>query len=83
MTKTATLLLKLDDGWCDVPSLCQEFGWKPHTLRAAICTLKLGDNWHIERRRENGVTSYRVAQMQADDGQPTEAQEWHDYDRDC
>ena len=83
MTKTATLLLKLDDGWCDVPSLCEEFGWKPHSLRAAISTLKLGDNWHIERRRENGVTSYRVAPMHADDGQPTEMQEWQDYDRDC
>lgn len=85
MTKAATLLLKLDDGWCDVPSLCQEFGWKPHSLRAAICSLKLEDNWRVERRRENGITSYRVASLppDADDGQPLEQQEWQDYDRDC
>lgn len=83
MTKTATLLLRLENGWQPVPSLCEEFSWKPHTLRAAICGLDLGRGRRIERHRENGVTSYRVALADADDGQPTEQQEWQDYDRDC
>lgn len=61
MSKTATLFQKLADGWCDAPSLCAEFGWKPHTLRAAVSGLVLPSNGTIERRRENGVTSYRVA----------------------
>lgn len=85
MTKAATLLLKLENGWQSVPALCAEFAWKPHTLRAVICGLDLGGDRKIERRRENGITSYRVAQEEPsnDDGQPSEMQEWHDYDRDC
>lgn len=78
MTKAATLLLKLEN-WCSVPDLCAEFGWKPHSLRAVLCGLDA----KLERRRENGVTSYRVAQESLDDGQPSELQEWQDYDRDC
>lgn len=86
MTKAATLLLKLDAGWCQVPDLCAEFGWNPHTLRAAICSLELDDGWEVQRRRENGITSYRVASggfVAEDDGQPSELQEWHDYDPSC
>lgn len=82
MSKTATLLLKLNEGWCDVPSLCQQFEWKPHTLRAAISGIRVYKDY-IERRRENGVTSYRIAPRIIDDGQPSEMQEWQDYDRDC
>lgn len=86
MTKTATLLLRLADGWCDAPSLCQEFGWKPHTLRAAICSLDIGADRKIQRTRKNGITSYRVIRddlASDDDGQPSEMQEWQDYDRNC
>jgi hypothetical protein len=61
MSKSESLFLKLANGWCDVPSLCAEFGWKPHSLRAAISGLVLPANGTIERRREAGVTSYRVA----------------------
>ena len=60
MSKTEKLFQKLAGGWSDVPSLCTEFGWKPHTLRAAISGLVLPSNGKIERRRENSVTSYRV-----------------------
>lgn len=79
MSKTEKLLQKLTGGWSDVPSLCTEFGWKPHTLRAAISGL----DRRIERRRESGITSYRLANSEHDDGQPSEMQEWRDYDRDC
>lgn len=85
MTKTATLLLRLEDGWHSVPDLCAEFAWKPHTLRAAICGLDLAAGHKIARRRENGTTSYRIVEDEVlpNDGQPTEAQEWHDYDPSC
>lgn len=84
MTKSATLLLRLEAAWQPVPALCEEFGWKPHTLRAVLSGLILMEGAKIERRRENGVTSYRVARVEAeDDGQPTEMHEWQDYDRDC
>jgi DNA-binding transcriptional regulator PaaX len=64
MSKIETLFEKLCNGWCDVPSLCAEFGWKPHSLRAAVSGLVLPANGKIERRRENGVTSYRVSTME-------------------
>lgn len=83
MSKTETLFQKLCDGWCEAPALCAEFGWKPHTLRAAICGLVLPANGTIERRRENRITSYRVALEDTDYGQPSEMQEWHDYDPAC
>jgi hypothetical protein len=84
MTKSATLLLRLQAGWSPAPDLCTEFGWKPHTLRAALCGLPLPSGGKIERRRESGITSYRIAQeMPSDDGQPSEMQEWQDYDREC
>ena len=61
MSKSENLFRRLCGGWCDVPSLCADFGWKTHSLRAAISGLVLPSNGKIERRRENSVTSYRVA----------------------
>lgn len=77
MTKTEQLRDRLASGWAAVPDLCKEFGWKPNTLRAQICAIK---GSRIERLREAGITSYRIGQPDEDDGQPTEQQEWHDYD---
>lgn len=62
MTKTEELRQRLLAGWCAVPSLCVLFGWKPHTLRAQISILKPPAAGKIERKRENGVTSYRITE---------------------
>lgn len=60
MTKTEQLFSALSEGWHTVPDLCERFAWKPHTLRGAISTLALPANGKIERRREDGITSYRL-----------------------
>lgn len=49
--------------WTSIESLCATLGWKPHTTRAAISRLDV----QTERKRENGVTSYRVKPAEAQD----------------
>lgn len=60
--KGQSVIQKLQDGWTSVPDLLQQTGWQAHTLRAVISTEAKKRNLKIERRREEGVTSYRVAQ---------------------
>ena len=61
MTKPEELCALLSQGWQTVPDLMAKFGWKPHTLRGAISRLAL-NHIKVERRRVDGVTSYRVAE---------------------
>lgn len=58
--KEDELLADLRAGWCPAPSLARKFGWRAHTLRGAISKLAKKHNLNIERRRENGITEYRV-----------------------
>ncbi len=90
MTRFNELSQALDTGWCAAPWLCQQFKWKPNTLRGAVSQINTkfvnAGSWlRVERKREDGVTFYRVVKSDGpqDDGQPTETQEWQDYDRDC
>lgn len=64
--KNATLLKMLAGKGSTVQALTKTLGWLPHTLRARISRLgkaksKGGDGLKIERTREDGVTSYRIA----------------------
>jgi hypothetical protein len=65
--KVDRLLDALREGWVNAQDLCFMLAWQPHTLRGAISRLNTisansGNGKAIERRRENGVTSYRAAQ---------------------
>jgi DNA-binding FadR family transcriptional regulator len=59
-TKTAMLLRLLREDWIGAADLCQRFGWASHTLRGALSTIAKKQAVKIERRRLNGVTSYRI-----------------------
>lgn len=59
--KQSMLYERLCAGWCAAPELQQKFGWLPHSLRGAISQVSTKRKVKIERRRENGITSYRVA----------------------
>ncbi len=58
MTKSDQLLSALAD-WKTVHELTVMLNWQPHTLRAAISGI--GKSHKVERKRVEGVTSYRVA----------------------
>lgn len=63
MTKEQTLTAlkeKLRD-WQAVPELQLAFRWRADTVRGRVSDLKRSGT-EIERKRENGITSYRVAQ---------------------
>lgn len=60
MTKIEHLFSELSE-WHSVPAMLQVTGWKPHTLRAALATHAKKIGVKIERRREDGLTSYRIA----------------------
>ena len=64
MTKHEELFESLSTGWSSVPDLCAKFGWLPHTLRAAISTVSKKYDLKVERRRVDGVTSYRFFQAE-------------------
>lgn len=60
MTKIDRLYEALNEGWTAAARLERQFGWKPHTLRGAISTLAKQRGLTVCRRRENGVTQYRI-----------------------
>lgn len=60
MTKVSALLSRLENGWAAMPDLQREFGWKPHTIRAAMSVEAKRRGMRLERTRESGITSYRV-----------------------
>ncbi|WP_376715841.1 DUF3489 domain-containing protein [Bradyrhizobium japonicum] len=60
-SKEQELLGQLKTGWCPAPTLARQLGWQPHTLRGAISKLAKKHNLKIERRRENGINQYRLA----------------------
>ncbi len=51
----------LSSGWHNSADLCRDFGWQPHSLRGRISNVSVIYNVKIERRRIDGVTSYRIA----------------------
>ncbi|MCP3471394.1 DUF3489 domain-containing protein [Bradyrhizobium sp. CCGUVB1N3] len=57
-TKTEQLMTLLKSG-ATVEALCSKLGWQAHTLRAAVTRLPGGAK--VERSREDGVTSYKLA----------------------
>lgn len=61
MTKQAELISTLQGGWMPVASLLTAMHWKESTLRGAISNLGRKRGLKIERKREEGVTSYRIA----------------------
>lgn len=65
MTKADELNDQLCD-WRTVPELTAKFKWQPHTLRSAIAATAKKRGLKIERKREDGITSYRLV----DDYQP-------------
>lgn len=65
MSRLGDLSVILREGWCSAPSLCQRFNWNPNTLRGAVSQVNTkianaGDCFRVERKREHGVTWYRL-----------------------
>lgn len=60
MSKADELVDRLKSGWASAEDLRKELDWLPHTLRGAISTIAKKRGLKIERRRENGITSYRI-----------------------
>lgn len=59
-SKAERLLESLKAGWCSAQSLEAANGWTSNTLRGAISTLAKKNSLKMERKREDGVTFYRV-----------------------
>lgn len=59
--KGARLLARLRADWTPATEIAAEYGWQAHTLRGAISTLAKKHAVTVERRKVEGVTSYRVA----------------------
>lgn len=59
--KLTALANALAGGWTPLPSLMSDLGWQAHTIRGAISTLAKKQGLKIERQRDSGVTSYRIA----------------------
>jgi hypothetical protein len=47
--------------WTPLSELMSAMGWQAHTVRGALSTAAKARNIKIERRRVEGVTSYRAA----------------------
>jgi hypothetical protein len=60
VTKAEEVFTSLQDGWRSVPELLGRTGWQPHTLRGALSTIAKKRGVVIERKREGGITFYRV-----------------------
>lgn len=52
-------------GGASLDDLCQATGWLPHTCRAFLTGLRKKGRALERSKREDGVTIYRVAAMQA------------------
>lgn len=61
MTKIETLIARLREGWVASETLQRDLGWRSHTLRGALSNLSRKRKLRIERKREEGVTQYRIA----------------------
>lgn len=42
-------------------ALAKALGWLPHTLRASISTQSRKQGFKVERTRDDGVTTYKIA----------------------
>ena len=60
MSKTDDLIAQMEKDWTPVSDLLVLTGWLPHTLRAAISVKVKRAGLKVERRRVDGVTSYRI-----------------------
>lgn len=60
MNKQDELISCLREGWQSIEDLHLRFFWQPHTIRGAISTAAKKHGVTIERRRDGGITSYRV-----------------------
>ena len=60
MSKTDQLFEALKEGWQPAGQLAERLAWQPHTMRGAISTLAKRHGIVVERRRVDGVTSYRI-----------------------
>lgn len=58
--KHAQLRALLETGWQALPDLCGAIGWQEHSVRGVISRLSKLPSLTVERKRENGVLSYRV-----------------------
>jgi len=56
------LVSALKSDWQTVEHLMQETGWQRHSLRGALSTLSKKHGLKVERRRIDGVTSYRISE---------------------
>ncbi len=61
MNKRDELAACLKEGWQSIEDLHARFFWQPHTIRGAISTVAKQHGLKIERKRVDGITSYRVA----------------------
>lgn len=57
--------LLLRDGGASLDDLCQATGWLTHTCRAFLTGLRKKGRAIERSKREDGVTIYRMAAMQA------------------
>lgn len=62
MSKAEQLVEMLREGWKTTEDIHLRFSWQNHTIRSVISSAAKKHNLRIERRREHGITSYRVAQ---------------------
>ncbi|WP_074123538.1 DUF3489 domain-containing protein [Bradyrhizobium sp. AS23.2] len=58
-SKSAMLLDLLSGKGSTVEKMCEALDWQAHTLRAALTRLPNGAK--VDRTREDGVTSYKLA----------------------
>lgn len=50
----------LETGWKALPDLAASLSWQAHTVRGVISRIGKEPALTVERKRENGVLSYRV-----------------------
>jgi hypothetical protein len=65
MSKSDELIARLREGWQSIDDLHALLFWQPHTIRGAISTAAKKHGVTVERRRIDGVTSYRITQREA------------------
>lgn len=59
--KIGKLVGALSAGWVPISDLMSDLGWQAHSVRGAMSTIAKKQGITIERKRDSGVTSYRVA----------------------
>lgn len=63
MRKSEELLARLQAGWCAANVMALHFGWKAPSFRRAVS--QVAKSYNIERKRENGITFYRIKTIEA------------------